>query len=327
MMTNNMNRTMERTTSRMTNVESMFDARKAPWDGLGKEVVGAVDSSQALKLAGLDWKVVQQNITTASSGKLVDGFKANIRDIEQTVLGIVTEKYKVVQNDEAFAFTDALLGEGVKYETAGALARGKKIWLLAKLEGRNLAGEKIDPYLVFTNAHDGKGSVRVAITPIRVWCQNTLNLALKRASRSWSCTHVGNINGKLEDARMTIMNTENYLGSLESEFENMKRKSITKDDMWNLAKQLLPIDEKKDSVRKAADIQEDRELLMSCWDAPDLQQTEKSVFRFVNAVSDFSTHKPAKRLTNTYQENRFMKIVEGDNLIDQAYRIAEELIK
>ena len=66
---------------------------------------------------------------------------------------------------------------------------------------------------------------------------------------------------------------------------------------------------------------------MTCWDAPDLQQTEKSVFRFVNAVSDFSTHKPAKRLTNTYQENRFMKIVEGDNLIDQAYRIAEELIK
>lgn len=227
MMTNNMNRTMERTTSRMTNVESMFDARKAPWDGLGKEVVGAVDSSQALKLAGLDWKVVQQNITTASSGKLVDGFKANIRDIDQTVLGIVTEKYKVVQNSEAFAFTDELLGEGVRYETAGALARGKKIWLLAKLEGRNLAGEKIDPYLVFTNAHDGKGSVRVAITPIRVWCQNTLNLALKRASRSWSCTHVGNINGKLEDARMTIMNTENYLGSLESEFENMKRKSIT----------------------------------------------------------------------------------------------------
>ena len=126
---------------------------------------------------------------------------------------------------------------------------------------------------------------------------------------------------------MTIMNTENYLGSLESEFENMKRKSITKDDMWNLAKQLLPIDEKKDSARKASDIQEDRELLMICWDAPDLQQTEKSVFRFVNAVSDFSTHKPARRLTDTYQENRFMKIIEGDNLIDQAYRIAEELIK
>ena len=61
MMVNNMNRTMGRVTSRMTNVESMFDARKAPWDGLGKEVIGAVDSSQALKLAGLDWKVVQHH--------------------------------------------------------------------------------------------------------------------------------------------------------------------------------------------------------------------------------------------------------------------------
>ena len=62
---------------------------------------------------------------------------------------------------------------------------------------------------------------------------------------------------------------------------------------------------------------------MRCWDAPDLQQTENSLFRFVNAVSDFSTHRPARRVTETGKENRFMKVVNGDTLIDKAYQIAQ----
>jgi len=73
-------------------------------------------------------------------------YKANIRDIDEKVLGVVTDRYRIVQNHEAFAFTDALLGEGVKYETAGSLNEGKKVWLLAKLpEKYIIGGEKIDP--------------------------------------------------------------------------------------------------------------------------------------------------------------------------------------
>lgn len=63
----------------------------------------------------------------------IPGFKANIRDTDNQVLGVVTNRYKIVQNLEAFAFTDDLLGEGVRYETAGSLQNGRKVWLLAKL--------------------------------------------------------------------------------------------------------------------------------------------------------------------------------------------------
>ena len=114
------------------NVETMFYTRVAPWHGLGTRVENALSSEEALIASGLDWRVVQKPIMTNDLTPIA-GYKANIRDSDNKVLGVVSDRYKVVQNAEAFAFTDTLLGEGVKYETAGSLQEGKKIWLLAKL--------------------------------------------------------------------------------------------------------------------------------------------------------------------------------------------------
>ena len=176
------------------NVESMFYTRENPWHGLGTKVDEAPTSKEALELAGLNWKVLQKPIYT-SSGTLIEGYKANVRNTDQNVLGIVTDRYKVVQNDEAFKFTDDLLGAGVRYETAGSLQDGKRIWLLAKLPQEYIiGGEQISPYLVFTNTHDGSGAIKVAVTPVRIVCSNTLNLALSTAKRSWSTIHTGDIN-------------------------------------------------------------------------------------------------------------------------------------
>ena len=85
------------------NVESMFYVRKAPWHGLGTKVMEAPDSRQALIVAGLDWNVVREPIYTKE--ELVEGYKANVRDSDRRVLGVVTDRYKIVQNREAFAFT------------------------------------------------------------------------------------------------------------------------------------------------------------------------------------------------------------------------------
>ena len=101
------------------NVETMFYTREKPWHGLGKQVQEAPTSEKALWLAGLDWKVLQKDVYTEGRVK-VQGYKANVRDTDGQVLGVVTDRYKVIQNSEAFAFTDALFGEGVRYETAGS---------------------------------------------------------------------------------------------------------------------------------------------------------------------------------------------------------------
>lgn len=72
----------------------------------------------------------------------------------------------------------------MKYETAGSLQDGKKVWLLAKLpDNYIISGDRISPYMVFSNSHDGSGSIKIAMTPIPIVCQNTLNLALSNAKR------------------------------------------------------------------------------------------------------------------------------------------------
>ncbi len=229
------------------NVETMFYVRETPWHGLGTRVIEAPGSEEALELAGLNWRVRQEPIYT-DNNLLIQGYKANVRDLDDKVLGVVTDRYKVVQNDEAFAFTDGLLGEGVRYETAGALLDGRKVWILARMPREFIInGEQISPYLVFSNTHDGSGAIKVAVTPIRVVCNNTLNLALSTAKRSWSMVHTGDVQGKMEEAKQTLFMAEEYMSRLGREFETLRKIELTDRQVMDYIKLLLPYENEDNS--------------------------------------------------------------------------------
>ncbi len=119
------------------NVEAMFSVRETPWHGLGRIIMDAPASREALELAGLDWQVESRNIYSGT-GAMIPGYRANVRS---TDMGVVSDRYRIVQNKEAFQFTDDLLGEGVTYETAGSLQGGKKVWMLARLPRKYLIAE------------------------------------------------------------------------------------------------------------------------------------------------------------------------------------------
>lgn len=305
------------------NVESMFYVRETPWHGLGTRVWDALDSGEALEKAGLDWKVIQKPIYTGDS-HLVKGYKANVRDRDNRVLGVVTDRYKVVQNEEAFAFTDALLGMGVRYETAGSLQDGRRTWILAKLpEEYIITGDQISPYLVFVNSHDGSGAIKAALTPIRVVCQNTLNLALKTAKRSWSAIHTGDICSKMKEAEESLSLAKKYMASLGKEIEDLQRKRLTDKQIREFIEILIPeepgaAEQQKKNVRK---LRED--MASRYFDAPDLKHVGKNAYRFVNAVSDFATHARPLRKTANYKENLFARTMDGNPLIDKAYQMVK----
>lgn len=302
-------------------IETMFYVRETPWHGLGTRVITAPTSKDALGLAGLDWQVVQEPIYTETE-ELIEGYKANVRDSDRRVLGVVTDRYKVIQNEDAFAFTDALLGEGVRYETAGSLQGGKKVWLLAHMPHEYIiSGERISPYLVFSNTHDGSGAIKVALTPIRVVCYNTLNLALSTAKRSWSMIHTGDIKGKMEEAKNTLFMAEKYMDALGKEFEILRMISMSDNKVMEYIDELLPVDESAtpQQIRNMKRLQEDMKLRY--FEAPDLKDLGKNAYRFVNAVSDFATHAEPLRRTANYKENLFSRTVEGNPLIDKAYQM------
>ena len=305
------------------NVETMFYTREKPWHGLGTMVAEAPNSKDALRLAGLNWKVLQEPVYTENE-ELIQGYKANVRDTDRKVLGVVTDRYKVIQNEEAFAFTDTLLGEGVRYETAGSLQEGRRVWMLARLPREFIiGGERISPYMVFSNTHDGSGAVKTALTPIRVVCNNTLNLALRTAKRSWSMIHTGDISGKIEEAKNTLLLADEYMTALGQEFENLRKNKLSEKQVLDYIKSLLPMEENYSLLQNRGVEKLRADMKMRYFDAPDLKDVGNNGYRFVNAVSDFATHSTPRRKTANYKENIFARTADGNPMIDRAYQLVK----
>lgn len=303
------------------NVETMFYVRNKPWHGLGTMVEEALSSEEALEKAGLDWDVIQKPLITID-GIDVPGYCANVRESDQSVLGVVSNQYSVVQNRDAFAFTDEMLGKGVRYETAGSLANGKRVWILAKLPNNYIVkGDRICPYLVFSNTHDGSGSIKVALTPIRVVCNNTLCLALDTAQRSWSTKHRGDIGGRLEDAKETLLRAEEYMDQLGREVERLYNAKVSKSDAEKIIDVLLPIPDNASSQQEKNVVNQRKDIMFRYLYAPDLRNLSENGYRLLNAVSDFAGHSKPLRMTSSYQENLFAKTIDGNPVIDKAYQL------
>ena len=304
-----------------TEMETMFDTRTKPWHGLGENVKAAPDSGAALKLAGMDWQVIQKALVTYD-GIPVPGFKANLRDTDHQVLGVVTDRYRVVQNREAFAFTDALLGEGVTYETAGSLQNGKRTFILAKLPQRFIiAGDEITPYFVIMNSHDGSCSIKAAMTPVRVVCQNTLNLALRTAKRTWMTKHTSNIMERIDDARITLQFAEQYMREMGKGVDELCRKRLTDRKVMEYMNEFFPVTQDMTAAQQRNNLILLNDMKKRYFDAPDLKSMDKNGYRFINAIADFATHAEPIRRTRNYRENLFLKTVEGNPLVDKAYQM------
>lgn len=296
-------------------VESMVYTREKPWHGLGTKVEEAPTSAEALRLAGLDWRVEQKNIQLCGGSK-VPGYKANVRSTDGKVLGVVSDRYRIVQNADAFEFTDSIIGGDVRYETAGSLNSGKKIWLLAKLPETEIAGDKTEPYLCFSNTHDGSGAVRVCMTPIRVVCNNTLNLALDSAKRAWSVRHTGSLQSKMHEARACLRMANTYMGALAEKADRMANTTITRDQLNRILDELFPVDEHT-TEREKQNIKKLRDEYMVCYFAPDLVKFRDTAWGAYNAMSDMITHNAPLRKTENYRENNWGRLMDGHVMMDK----------
>ena len=304
------------------NVETMFSVRKKPWHGLGTIVHEAPTSKEALTLAGLDWQVRQEPVIYKEQDS---GYFMNIRSTDDKVLGVVGGRYKPVQNVDAFDFVDGLIGEGVTYETAGSLNTGKRIWLLAKMPDVRILDDVVEPFMCLTNSHDGFGSLKVCMTPVRVVCQNTLNLALGSAKRSWNGRHTGSIDSKMAAAKETLGLAREYMSSLSETAEELYKIKVSPKDFSILQDKLFPITGDMTPRKEESQILL-REQLKHAWDMDDLGNIKGTGWGFMNAVADMATHKPPARKTGNYQENAFMYVIDAPILLDQAMKLMTERV-
>lgn len=308
------------------------NGRTLLWDGLGKNVSEANSAMEVCRIAGLDYTVNTEKIYT-SDGMEIPNMVATRRydtvgdvEVPSTVYGVVTNRYEPVQNHKGFEFIDTLFGHnGFQVETAGQFDNGKIVWVEAKLPEKVMVGEKIMPYLVFTNRHDGKGSVKIFLTPVRVICKNTLNYAIKGAQgRSFSVTHTSSATQRLEQARQTIENYNNYLGAMETEIEKQKQILLEDKHFDMLVSKLFQFKETDTDRQKSKVLANREEVKQIYYNQSDLDGYEKSGFRFVNAVSDWATHNTSHRNTANYRGNLFQKTLNGNEFIDAAVDMINE---
>jgi phage/plasmid-like protein (TIGR03299 family) len=155
-----------------------------PWHGLGTKVEHDLTPGDFQKVAGLDWTVEKQPLTTAT-GIPIKNKEALVRTSDNSVLDVVGTGWNPVQNSEAFEFFhDYVMAGDMEMHTAGSLKDGQMVWALAKTKEsfELFNGDQTDNYFLFTNPHQFGKSINIRMTPIRVVCNNTLTLSLSQSS-------------------------------------------------------------------------------------------------------------------------------------------------
>ena len=171
--------------------------------------------------------------------------RTNPFDSGTDILGVVGKRYKVVQNEQLFEFGDNLLDGGASWESAGSIKSGTIVFgslvipkeIVLDPQGAN---DKTTTYLMVHTSHDGSTAVQASITPVRVVCQNTLNLALGSVKQSFKLRHTQSVEGKIQVARETLGLTFKYMEDFEKEAKSLFETKINDKQVYDIITKIYP---------------------------------------------------------------------------------------
>lgn len=217
---------------------AMMYVRDVPWHGLGTQLKKPPSASEAIAAARLDWKVGLKRVYCMENGVYyeIPDRKAVARldrwgQPDFQPFGLVGKDYRILQNAEAFEFFDALIDSGkATYETAGALGKGEKVWVLARIKDDILVKGKdqIEKYLLLSNGHDGRTAMDIRFTPVRVVCKNTLVFSMQRGWNVGKIYHVKGMDKKVAETKALVENILRQYEELADDYEKLA--SIKVDD-------------------------------------------------------------------------------------------------
>lgn len=295
----------------------MISAKERPWHGIGTVVDDAPTSEDAIKMAKLDWAVKQVPI---KAGKIeIPGYFANIRSDVNYPLGVVKNRYRIVQNAEAFDFVDDIIGNEkveCRYETAGSIFNGKKIFLLVKLPNTDVLGDEVENYMFFTNSHDGSSAFMAGITNVRVVCNNTLQMAIRGAKRTWYCRHTQSIESKKLQAKESLGLAVNYMDSMPKFAIEMAEKKVREEVFFRRLFENNNYSLGEKNIEKAI---ERMHIIYN--EKDDLQNFKGTAWGMYNAVADYCSNTTPYRNTATYADNKLNKSLIGFPMLEEAQKI------
>lgn len=219
-------------------LENMFSVKETPWHGLGVIVREAPTAEEAIKLGGLDWKVLQKPVFLGENGigTPIESHQAIVRETDQKVFTVIGKQYTPLQNKDAFSFFNPFVEKGLaSFETAGSLRGGKVVWILAKLNKAPIEvgkGDLVNKFLLLSNSHDGTMAVRVGFTPIRVVCANTLAMShANRRSQLIRVLHTKSILSNLEKIQNIVNAADAKFEATAEQYRALTRVEVNQKDI------------------------------------------------------------------------------------------------
>ena len=301
-------------------VESMFSARKSAWHGLGTVTADALTSRDAIRQAGLDWTVSTRPMVTFDAENGQAGFievpdhYATVRDSDMSVLGVVGRRYTPIQNLECFEFMDTVVDDSdAKYETAGSLYNGRGVWLLLNLNKDVRVDDDVTKnYLLLTNSHDGSSSLKGLTTPIRVVCANTLRLAISGKTNGFSFRHTSNLQGKVAQARATLVSALDYVDEFQVEMERLLDTEVSNEQFESIMNTVMPIPEPtNENIKAVTRITNNRQTIENLFQAPEFPTHVNTAWSLVNATSNFEQWVSSIRGKASRDEKIAQKTIAG----------------
>jgi phage/plasmid-like protein (TIGR03299 family) len=280
-------------------IDSLAWTGDVPWHGLGRKLPQHATVDEMIRFGGLDWNVIPKPLfagldATTGAGVSVPGYKALVRsDRPETVLSIVSESYGIVQNAEALALAAAAVGTGsASAEVCGALDDGRRIFLVINVReaGFDVAGERVEPYVVCYAGHDGSTSVGFRFTPVRVVCQNTLSAALgSEDSTELTVRHSRNAAERVKVAAAMIEQARAYFGTFHKHALALVKQRLAYATATEIAAALYPNRREGDRVITPANQTKLVELYQRQPDTTD-RRVAGTKWGFFNAVTALLDH-------------------------------------
>ena len=305
------------------------------WHGLGQYVSEAMTSEQAITLGGLDYTVEKRPLYAPGwAGTMVEaeGHYGNVRTDNNEILGVVKGRYRIVQNKDAFGFFDSIIDKGEAiFETAGALGKGERIFITAKLPDDMLVkGEKVEKYIMLTNSHDGSTTIIAGFTPIRVVCNNTLTAALKNLDNKVSISHTASAESRLKEASRVMGIASRYMDQVNMVFEDMTARRLSDLELKHFIETVLKNDRKNEEVtdKEASTRMKNLVDQVYSFTITHPTQTTEAAYRTLwgayNGISGFYTH--MKDYKNADQRMKDLTYGTANDKISKAFDIAAVMV-
>jgi phage/plasmid-like protein (TIGR03299 family) len=261
-----------------------------------------VTAKEMIRAAGMDWRV---EVRPARGAKQINRKGEYSRyevvrvprpktEEAEVLLGVVSRRYQLLQNIEAFAFFDPIVGEKKAYfETAGALGEGERIWVMARMPAamQIVPGDECLKYLLLSNTHTGEGSVIAKFTAVRVVCQNTLMMAMEDGQKAYHVRHSKKMQFRLDELAEFLAITQEVFLKAEECFRRLAKIQMGGDRLEGYFEAVFP---RSESQKTKGEKPERWGVLREIFEGrPDLQApgVRGTLWGAYNAVTRFEDYK------------------------------------